>query len=136
MNNPLVNWRRVILNINILTSFAPSLALNMKRHRPLPDNLFRCIVPLGFYWNSVWTGSRKPMLTALWPGWNSRNWNEVYIHESEKRTIIDEFKNEQHYQKQIQRKIWKMKALLLSYQFMLSKYESSFWLKWNGYETR
>ena len=49
-----------------------------------------------------------------------------YIHESEKRLLINELKNEQHYQKQIQRKIWKMKALLLSYQFMLSKYESSF----------
>ena len=32
---------------------------------------------------------------------------------------MNELKNEQHYQKQIQRKIWKMKALLLSYQFML-----------------
>ena len=59
-----------------------------------------------------------------------------YLHESEKRTIINKLKNEHHYQKQIQRKIWKMKALLLSYQFMLSKYESSFLLKWNGYETR
>ena len=49
-----------------------------------------------------------------------------YLRESEKRTIMNELKNEQHYQKQIQRKIWKMKSLLLSYQFMLSKYESSF----------
>ena len=49
-----------------------------------------------------------------------------YLHESEKRTIINKLKNEHHYQKQIQRKIWKMNALLLSYQFMLSKYESSF----------
>ena len=77
----------------------------------------------------------KPMLTALRPGWNSRNWNEVLTRKW-KKNIMNELKNEQHYQKQIQRKIWKMKALLLSYQFMLSKYESSFWLKWNGYETR
>ena len=46
-----------------------------------------------------------------------------YLHESEKRTIINELKNERHYQKQIQRK---MKALLFSYQFMPSENKSSF----------
>ena len=39
----------------------------------------------------------KPMLTALRPGWDSRNWNEVLTRKW-KKNIMNELKNEHHYQ--------------------------------------